>query len=195
MCDRDPKRLEQEFDARYSFGEKPGKLGQGAYAIAQVARTAHGREVVVKKFQKQVQQQQILAEIGILEALQHENVIELLDAWNIGGSWRLVMQHGGASVKALLARDPIPSDSVRSLTRQLLAGLAYVHSRGLIHNDVTPANLVVDLDGVARLADFGNSVAEKPGSRGDWRPSMATRGVPQVTSWYRAPEICAGLLL
>jgi serine/threonine-protein kinase len=75
----------------------------------------------------------------------------------------------------------IPQDKAIDIARQLCAGLAAAHERGVLHRDLKPANVMIDGDGNVRIADFGLAVAE-----GDVAASRA--GTPQ----YMAPELLAG---
>ena len=62
---------------------------------------------------------------------------------------------------------------------QLLAALAYIRARGVVHRDVKPENILVHA-GTAKLADFGNA--------GAWHPGRAM-SLNRTTLWWRAPEV------
>lgn len=68
---------------------------------------------------------------------------------------------------------------------QLLSGLQHCHDKGILHRDIKGSNLLIDKDGVLKIADFGlaNCYKNKP------RRPLTSR---VVTLWYRAPELLLG---
>lgn len=79
---------------------------------------------------------------------------------------------------------PLTISQIKSLVKQLLEGLNFLHSRFIIHRDLKTSNLLYGNDGYLRICDFGLA-----------RP-FASRGRPYtqevVTLWYRAPELILG---
>jgi serine/threonine protein kinase len=85
-----------------------------------------------------------------------------------------------------LKREAVPLPVIKSYLYQILQGIAFCHSRGVLHRDLKPQNLLVDKHtGKIKLADFGLS---RP--YGNWNNHTYTHEV--VTLWYRAPEILLG---
>jgi serine/threonine protein kinase len=67
-------------------------------------------------------------------------------------------QMSGGSIHSMLQKfGPLPEPVVQKYTRQLLAGLEYLHEQRVIHRDVKGANILVDNSGQVKLADFGAS--------------------------------------
>lgn len=80
------------------------------------------------------------------------------------------------------AGGPLSEELVQSYSSQLLEGLAYCHSRGVMHRDLKPQNLLISKDGGIKIADFGLARAF----------SFRSLTVEVVTPWYRAPEVLLG---
>jgi len=66
---------------------------------------------------------------------------------------------------------------------QLFAGLTHIHTKGILHRDVKPENLLINADGILKIADFGSS--RRTRKEGNYTPGL-------VTLRYRAPEIFLG---
>lgn len=62
---------------------------------------------------------------------------------------------GGSIHKLLDEYGPFKEPVIRSYTRQILSGLAYLHARNTVHRDIKGANILVDPNGEIKLADFG----------------------------------------
>ncbi|MBS2037385.1 serine/threonine protein kinase [bacterium] len=103
----------------------------------------------------------------------------LIDA---GPGYAAVEWVEGVSLEALLARRPLEVHEFSALALQLLGELQSAHDRGVYHRDVKSANVMVSLEGRARLVDFGLALGE-----GDARFTM--NGYSMGTPAYMAPEV------
>lgn len=61
-------------------------------------------------------------------------------------------------------RNRMPEEVIMNILIQLLYGLQYLHSQGIIHRDIKPSNIFVDSKGAAKIADFGISKVLNPSS-------------------------------
>ncbi|RXM28940.1 Serine/threonine-protein kinase NLK [Acipenser ruthenus] len=87
--------------------------------------------------------------------------------------------------KIIVSPQPLSSDHVKVFLYQILRGLKYLHSAGILHRDIKPGNLLVNSNCVLKICDFGLArVEELDESR------HMTQEV--VTQYYRAPEILMG---
>jgi serine/threonine-protein kinase len=126
---------------------------------------------------------QFHAELRIARQVSHKNVCRLYDLGDHEGRRFLTMEYvDGEDLATLLRRiGRLPQDKAIDIARQLCAGIAAAHERGVLHRDLKPANVMIDGDGNVRITDFGLAVAA-----GDVRASRA--GTPQ----YMAPELLTG---
>jgi Protein kinase domain len=126
---------------------------------------------------------QFHAELRIARQVSHKNVCRLYDLGDHEGRRFLTMEYvDGEDLATLLRRiGRLPQDKAVEIARQLCAGIAAAHERGVLHRDLKPANVMIDGDGNVRITDFGLAVAA-----GDVTASRA--GTPQ----YMAPEQLTG---
>ena len=126
---------------------------------------------------------QFHAELRIARQVSHKNVCRLYDLGEHEGRRFLTMEYvDGEDLATLLRRiGRLPQDKAVDIARQLCAGIAAAHERGVLHRDLKPANVMIDGDGNVRITDFGLAVAA-----GEVGASRA--GTPQ----YMAPEQLTG---
>lgn len=74
---------------------------------------------------------------------------------------------------------------VKCLLQQLLSGLDHCHSNGVLHRDMKCSNLLIDRNGVLKIADFGLATSFDP----DKQQPLTSR---VATLWYRPPELLLG---
>ena len=118
-------------------------------------------------------------ELRIARQVSHKNVCRLYDLGEADGRRFLTMEYvDGEDLASLLRRiGRIPQDKAIEIARQLCAGVAAAHERGVLHRDLKPANVMLDAEGNVRITDFGIASAAVNQSR-----DLA--GTPQ----YMAPE-------
>ncbi len=121
---------------------------------------------------------------GIARQVSHPNVCRVYDVGEIDGQHFLSMEYvDGEDLASLLKRiGRLPPDKALEISRELCAGLAAAHDRGVLHRDLKPANVMIDGRGRARITDFGLAVAA----------GEVVEGEVSGTPAYMAPEQLAG---
>ncbi|VDP05945.1 unnamed protein product, partial [Soboliphyme baturini] len=172
--------------------EKLNRIGEGTYGIVYRAKdTATGEIVALKKLRNHDQNGIALSslrEINILLGLRHQNIIQLKDVV-VGrdiSSTFLVMEYCEQDLAVLLdsMQSPFSEAQVKCIIIQMLEGLAYLHSKFIVHRDLKVSNLLLTDYGRLKIGDFGLAryygVPVQP-----MTPKV-------VTLWYRAPELLLG---
>jgi serine/threonine-protein kinase len=121
--------------------------------------------------------------------LSHPNIVPIYDVGERDGVAYLVMALvNGGNLAGLLARVPRPPiEEVRRLLSEVADALAYAHTRGVVHRDVKPDNILLDRDsGRAMVTDFGIARALEVGAR------LTATGIAVGTPTYMSPEQATG---
>jgi hypothetical protein len=125
-----------------------------------------------------------ITEVRLARTIAHPNVCRVYDIGEADGWWYVSMEFvDGETLESLLRRiGRLPAEKALDVARQLCAGLAAAHDRGVLHRDLKPANVMVDSRGRVRILDFGLAIPS-----GEWR-----MGEIAGTPAYMAPEQIAG---
>ena len=101
--------------------------------------------------------QQFQQEATVLAQLNHPHLVDVTDFFEEGDNAYLVMRliEGESLADRIVQEGPLPEAQVLAWAKQLLDALGYCHSRGIIHRDVKPQNVVITPEGQAVLVDFG----------------------------------------
>ncbi|CDY20858.1 BnaCnng07170D [Brassica napus] len=179
---------------RASTFEKLEKIGQGTYSSVYKARDLINNKIVALKRVRfdlsDLESVKFMArEIIVMRRLDHPNVLKLegLITASVSSSLYLVFEYmdhdlvGLASIPGIKFSEP----QVKCYMKQLLSGLHHCHSRGVLHRDIKGSNLLIDSNGVLKIADFGLATFFDPENR----IPLTSR---VVTLWYRPPELLLG---
>jgi serine/threonine protein kinase len=168
------------------------RLGAGTFGEAWAGvQLSTGQKVAIKIFSRHQAMDWDLfrAEVQrLMEVAEHPNVVTLLDAnlENVPPFFVMPLL-GGSLADPELDSTASPADfiaQVASWLEEICKGLAYIHSKGILHGDLKPANLLLDSEGRVRLADFGQSFATQTGgynlgTLGYMPPEQVLRGLGQ----------------
>ncbi|KAJ8532371.1 hypothetical protein K7X08_012294 [Anisodus acutangulus] len=174
--------------------EKLDKIGQGTYSNVYRARDLdQGKIVALKKVRfdnLEPESVRFMArEIHILRRLDHPNIIKLegLVTSRMSCSLYLVFEYMEHDLAGLASHPGLKftESQVKCYMQQLLRGLDHCHSRGVLHRDIKGSNLLIDNNGILKIADFGLASFFDP-----HQSQPLTSRV--VTLWYRPPELLLG---
>ena len=184
-------RLQRLVQGKYEVGRLLGKGGMGAVFLAQDLTLE--REVaikvlppdfstdpqVIKRFQQ---------EAKTAAKLDHPNIIPIYRVESEAGINYFVMKYiSGTSLEDLLdTKQPLTDDYVQRILWEAACALGHAHSRGVVHRDVKPANIMFDHDGRVMLTDFGISKALQSAG------GLTGTGMIIGTPHYMAPEQAKG---
>jgi eukaryotic-like serine/threonine-protein kinase len=117
----------------------------------------------------------------------HPNIVSVFDLLTVEGQPYLVMEYvPGESLAELISRaGPLPVEQARSVIRQVADALRAAHELGIVHRDVKPANILIDGQGTAKLADFGVAKVQTD-------PLLTDTGLVVGTVAFMAPEVARG---
>src|SRR5271165_7206209 len=125
------------------------------------------------------------SEVRVARQISHPNVCRVFDIGDAEGIPFLTMEYvDGEDISSLIRRiGRLPQDKATEISRQICAGLAAAHERGVVHRDLKPANLMLDGAGKIRITDFGLA-----GIAASIQGAEVRAGTPA----YMAPEQLAG---
>jgi serine/threonine-protein kinase len=126
-------------------------------------------------------------EAQAVAALAHENVVRVYDyGEDEAGPFMALEWLPGGTLEDRLADGPLPPDETHRVAAAMAAGLAHLHSRGLVHRDLKPANVLFDEEGRPKLGDLG--LARSIAGAG----TLTEAGTVLGTAAYISPEQAAG---
>ena len=140
-----------------------GKLGSGGMGVVYEALDVrHDRRVALKFLSPQLStddeaKARFILEARVTSSLNHPNITTIHEiSRTVAGQLFFAMSYyQGETLESRIARGALAIDEAVDLTIQIGHGLSHVHARGFVHRDVKPANVMVTLDRVAKILDFG----------------------------------------
>ena len=166
-----------------------GELARGATSVVYRALTPVGDPVALKLFQASDERARarFAEEVAACLVLEHPYLLKVRDSGEFQQRPYLVTDLvEGDSLAARLARGPLAPSVAAELVRKLAEGIERVHQSGLLHRDLTPANVILRANGDPVLIDFGlTRPSEGP------RASLTATGGTVGTPGYLPPEQAA----
>jgi serine/threonine-protein kinase len=171
------------------------EIGRGGMGIVFLAREVHlNRLVAIKVLPRALAQRADVRERFLREArtaagLSHPNIVPIHRVGEAAGLpfFAMTYVNGQTLGDRLRDRGPVPHGLLTSILREVAQALGYAHSRGVVHRDVKPDNILLEESGRAMVTDFGIATVE------DHHESVETDVAG--TAMYMSPEQAMGAQL
>jgi predicted ATPase len=186
---------------RFGTYEILEQLGAGGMGEVYRARdTRLGREVAIKTVSLHHHSQaealiRFEMEARSASALNHPNIVTIYELGCVDNTHFIAMELvRGETVRQLLASGPIPFRKAIAVAAQVADALARAHEIGVVHRDLKPDNLMVSVDGAAKVLDFGLAklLAIDPPPDSSASTSISSDGAVMGTLGYMSPEQANG---
>jgi len=172
-----------------------GKLGAGAMATVYKAKQISlDRMVAIKKLPEKFSQnpqfiERFFAEGRAAAQLNHPNIVQAFDVGNENDLYYFVMEYveGRTVHDDIVKHKRYSEEEAVNIVIQVAEALEHAHTRGLIHRDVKPKNIMITKEGVVKLADMGLARAIS-----DKEAAEAEAGRAFGTPYYISPEQIRG---
>ncbi len=167
-------------------------LGEGAFGYVFEAHDPQLDRKVAIKVAKSINSEnaieRFLREARSAAQLRHPNIIPVHEYGKVDGKHIIVYEYiEGETLKSYIGRNqPLPLAETLRLVRLIAEGLDYAHSKGIIHRDMKPDNVMVDSAGQPHIADFGCARSMEADV------SLTMDGSILGTPTYMSPEQASG---
>jgi len=166
------------------------KIGEGAAGEVYLAtETQSGRRIAIKKMPLNAQNMKLLVnEIDIMKSSKHPNVTEYIDCFIVDDKLWVTMEYmnGGCLTEVLEQFENVQmtEEQIALCCLETLKGLAYIHRLHRIHRDIKSDNILLNLKGEVKLADFGYAA--------QLTQQREKRTTIVGTPYWMAPELIRG---
>jgi hypothetical protein len=168
------------------------ELGTGAWGKVYLARqTTLDRPVAVKTLLPHLAadpraRQRFIDEANNMARLSHPNIVQIIEVGEQDGTYFFAMTYvEGRTLADQMAQQPLPYAQAAELIAQVADALGHAHSRGVVHRDIKPGNILIDASGRPMITDFGIS---KVGEGSGLTMTGGTIGTPE----FMSPEQAQG---
>jgi serine/threonine protein kinase len=182
----------EAYDTKTEFYKIGKVIGKGAFGKVNLAiHRLTGKFVALKSISKQMMSDEsslkkVRQEYNILKKARHQNIVRLYESFDTESHIVYVMEvcGGGDLLTYVRRRRKLKEDYAKFLFGQIIKGLQYVHSKGVLHRDIKLDNILLTSEGEVKICDFG--VSKLVSSK------MQVQTEQCGTPAYIAPEVFRG---
>jgi serine/threonine protein kinase/Tfp pilus assembly protein PilF len=175
------------------------KLGGGGMGDVYLAHDTRLNRKVALKFLKNTllddkwAKRQLIREAQAVAMLEHPNICQIHSIEEIDGHNFIAMQYiEGETLGQFIAARQLSLQEIVSIARQIISAVVSAHSRGIIHRDIKPGNIIITPDGQAKVLDFGLAKLvqqkQKAGRDEEFTSHISRNGLILGTVSYMSPE-------
>jgi tetratricopeptide (TPR) repeat protein len=171
------------------------RIGRGAMGVVYKALHDRSRRWVALKVMRHgadadpAERERFRVEAESAASLQHPHIVAVYDVGDTSAGPYLSQELlGGGTLQGRLSSGPLEASEAALLVESLARAVQHAHERGVVHRDLKPGNILLTLDGQAKITDFGLAKLLSNPDPGRTRP-----GQVMGTPGYMAPEQARGL--
>ena len=177
------------------------KLGSGHFGSVYLVSSKKTKflyamkEILADQYKSDRQRELVEREIKILENLRHPNVITYFNSFTENNNFYIITEYiNGGSLDSLLEKNLLKGQLIEEkkifdILIQSLSGLIYLHNtKKVIHRNIKPDSILIDLDGKVKILDFGLSALDSE----EADESIKFHGTVVGPMAFMAPEMCMG---
>ena len=156
------------------------EIGKGAFSQVFKGREKKKIEYVAIKRVDKSMMDKVVNEVQVMHKMDSPHTLRFHDWYETRNNLWLILEYcTGSDLETLLKQDGhLPEQSVRTFGLDMLAGLKYMHSMGILHCDIRPRNFLVDEYGILKISDFKFSGRCQ---RGHWGTYLWKKEAPPST--------------
>ena len=199
LCDGQAESMEGLVIGRYRIEALIGRGGMGEVYLAE--DTNLDIKVAIKFLPSYLEKDELAKKRLIREAkaaaqLDHPNICSIYEVAEKAGHSFIVMQYVvGETLASRIQRPPLAVGESLEVALQVADALVQAHSRGIIHRDIKPQNIMITQRGQVKVLDFGLAKLDAPGDGAAEAPTRSLLSAPGViigTAPYMSPEQAKG---